>query len=211
MKKIIALFGLLCTLNYAQSYAQKTTFKEGDLIFQNLKCGPLCDAINEVTYGYNGLNFNHIGMVVEHEGSLQVIEATWPEVCLTPLDQFLTKTPETMYLGRLLPRFEKLIPAAKTFALKQLGVPYDDNYLYANGKYYCSELLYDAFKSANKNKEFFHLYPMTYRSKYTGEAFPVWVEYFEKLDQIIPEGALGCNPAGMSLSKNLTIVGPIVQ
>jgi len=207
MRKIIALIGLLCTL----SYGQQTTFKEGDFIFQNLKCGPLCDAINEVTYGYEGLNFNHIGMVIEHEGSLQVIEATWPEVCITPLDQFLNKTPEPSYLGRLVVKHEKLIPQAKAFALEQLGVPYDENYLYANGKYYCSELIYDAFKTANKNKEFFRMYPMTYKSKYTGEYFPVWVQYFEKLDQIIPEGSPGCNPASLSWSKNITIVGPIVQ
>lgn len=207
MRKIVALIGLCCTL----SYTQPTAFKEGDLIFQNLKCGPLCDAINEVTYGYEGLNFNHIGMVIEHEGRLQVIEATSPEVCITPMEQFLNKTTEPAYLGRLISKYEKLIPQAKAFALEQLGVPYDENYLYANGKYYCSELLYDAFKSANKNKEFFKLYPMTYRSKYTGEYFPVWEQYFEKLDQIIPEGAPGCNPASMSWSKNITIVGPIVQ
>lgn len=207
MKLLIALLGLFCTL----AHAQPTTFKEGDLIFQNLNCGPLCDAINEVTYGYEGLNFNHMGMVLEQEGSLQVIEATWPEVKLTPLDQFLNNTSETMYLGRVLPKYEKLIPATKAFALKQLGIPYDDNYLYANGKYYCSELIYDAFKAANKNKEFFIMYPMTYRSKYTGDFFPVWVQYFEKLNQIIPEGALGCNPAGISLSKKITIVGPIVH
>lgn len=206
MKKIVALIGLFCTM----SYAQPTAFKEGDLIFQNLKCGPLCDAINEVTYGYEGLNFNHIGMVIEHEGSLQVIEATWPEVCITPMKQFLSKTTEPAYLGRLISKHEKLIPQAKTFALEQLGVPYDENYLYANGKYYCSELIYDAFKSANKNKEFFRMYPMTYRSKYTGEYFPVWVQYFEKLDQIIPEGSPGCNPAGISWSKNITLT-PIVQ
>ncbi|WHT40314.1 YiiX/YebB-like N1pC/P60 family cysteine hydrolase [Myroides sp. mNGS23_01] len=207
MKKILALIVLLSTI----SYAQQTTFKEGDLIFQNLKCGPLCDAINEVTYGYEGLNFNHIGMVIEHEGSLQVIEATWPEVCITPLNQFLNKTPEPSYLGRLVVKHEKLIPQAKAFALEQLGVPYDENYLYANSKYYCSELIYDAFKAANKNKEFFRMYPMTYKSKYTGEYFPVWVQYFEKLDQIIPEGSPGCNPASLSWSKNITIVGPIVQ
>jgi len=52
---------------------------------------------------------------------------------------------------------------------------------------------------------------MTYRSKYTGDFFPVWVQYFEKLDQVIPEGALGCNPAGISRSRNIVMVGPITQ
>lgn len=192
-------------------FAQQTEFKEGDLIFQNLKCGPLCDAINEVTYGYNDLNFNHIGMVIEHEGDLQVIEATWPKVCITPMKDFLNKTTEPMYLGRIKSKYSKLIPAAKEFAIKQVGVPYDENYLYANGKYYCSELIYEAFKAANKGKSFFYLYPMTYRSKYTKEIFPVWQDYFAKLNQTVPEGAPGCNPAGMSLDLKITILGSITQ
>lgn len=208
MKVIISLFFSLLFITLS---AQTTNFKEGDIIFQNLNCGPLCDAINEVTFGYNDLNFNHNGMVIEHDGTLQVIEATWPSVCITPLDDFLKKTPNTMYLGRLLPEHEKLIPAAKKFALQQIGIPYDVNYLYNNNKYYCSELLYDAFKAANNNEEFFKLYPMTYRSKNDGEFFSVWVDYFQKLNQAIPEGELGCNPAGMSLSDKITIVGPILQ
>lgn len=190
-------------------FAQQTQFVEGDLIFQNLSCGPLCDAINEVTYGYEDHNFNHMGMVVNYKDTLQVVEATWPQVCITPLDDFLAKTKEPMYLGRLKPQFRKLIPQATAFAIEQVGVPYDENYLYQNGKYYCSELIYDAFKKANKNKSFFYLYPMTYKSKYTGEYFPVWEEYFLKLNQEIPEGQIGCNPAGMSLSQKITIVGKI--
>ncbi|MDR0229777.1 MAG: hypothetical protein LBI72_12060 [Flavobacteriaceae bacterium] len=204
MKKLLFLLLFTTTL-----FAQQTEFKEGDLIFQNKQCGPLCDAINEVTHGYNDLNFNHIGMVIEHEGSLQVIEATWPKVCITPLKDFLNTTKEPMYLGRLKSKYTKLIPDAKTFAVKQVGVPYDENYLYANGKYYCSELIYEAFKSANKGKSFFYLYPMTYKSKYTKETFPVWQEYFDKLNQTVPEGAPGCNPAGMSLDLKINILGPI--
>lgn len=190
-------------------FAQKPQFEEGDFIFQNLNCGPLCDAINEVTIGYEDNNFNHMGMVINYEGSLQVIEATYPAVCITPLEDFLAKSDQTMYLGRLKQAFTKLIPKAVEFSIKQVGVPYDENYLYSNGKYYCSELIYDAFKAANKGKGFFYLYPMTYKSKYTEEYFPVWVEYFEKLEQPIPQGAPGCNPAGMSLSQKITIISKI--
>ncbi|MGL4581519.1 MAG: YiiX/YebB-like N1pC/P60 family cysteine hydrolase [Flavobacterium sp.] len=207
MKNILLLLLLATQL----SWAQQIEYKEGDLIFQNIDCGPLCDAINEVTFGYKDLNFNHMGMVIEHEGSLQIIEATYPEVCITPMEDFLNKTKQPMYVGRLQTKFSKLIPAAKEFAIKQLGVPYDENYLYANGKYYCSELIYEAFKAANKNKSFFYLYPMTYKSKYTKETFQIWADYFEKLNQVVPEGAPGCNPAGMSLDPRLTILGPIVR
>ncbi len=206
------IFRLVLLLLFSLSLsAQKTTFKEGDFIFQNIDCGPLCDAINEVTEGYDDLNFNHIGMVIWYKDQLQVVEATYPQVCVTPIEDFLNKTSATMYLGRLLPKYESLIPKAKSFTLEQVGIPYDDNYLYDNGKYYCSELIYDAFKAANDNTAFFKMYPMTYKSKYTGEFFPVWLEYFKKLDQPVPEGFPGCNPAGLSLSEKITIVGAIPQ
>ncbi|MHC4724324.1 MAG: hypothetical protein ACYS9V_08765 [Planctomycetota bacterium] len=37
--------------------------KEGDLLFQDLDCGPLCDAIEKVTTGYQGSNFSHVGIL----------------------------------------------------------------------------------------------------------------------------------------------------
>lgn len=150
-------------------------------------------------------------MVINYDNKLQVIEATWPEVAITPLDTFLAKTPNTMYLGRLLPEYTNLISEAKAFAIKQVGIPYDVNYLMNNDKYYCSELLYDAFKYANEDQEFFKLYPMTYKSKKTKEYFPEWLDYFEKLGQEVPENLPGCNPAGMSLSKKITIIEAILQ
>ncbi|MEC4112824.1 YiiX/YebB-like N1pC/P60 family cysteine hydrolase [Myroides pelagicus] len=206
MKHIVLLIVFTFT---SLGFAQKIELQEGDLIFQNLNCGPLCDAINEVTYGYEDNNFNHIGMVINYEGKLQVIEATHPTVCITPVDEFLNKTTNPSHVGRINKKYKKLIQPAKEFAIKQVGIPYDENYLLDNDKYYCSELLYDAFMAANKGKTFFYLYAMTYKSKYTKEFFPVWVEYFEKLEQPIPEGLPGLNPAGMSFSKNLTMLGPI--
>ena len=41
-------------------YQQK--IKTGDLLFQNLDCGSLCDAIETVTEGYNAQKFSHIGL-----------------------------------------------------------------------------------------------------------------------------------------------------
>lgn len=47
---------------------------------------------------------------------------------------------------------------------------------------------------------------MTYRDPDTGEMFPVWVAYFERLGAEIPEGALGLNPGGMSLEPVLEML-----
>lgn len=198
---------LIVTLPFL-SQAQNVSLKTGDLIFQSMNCGPLCEAINEVTEGYQGKDFSHMGMVYIKNDSIFIIEASGNSVRLTPLETFKSYTNETMYVGRLKRRFRKLIPQAITFTLSQMGVPYDDAYLYDNGSYYCSELIYDAFLFAN-GKPFFQLFPMTFKSPKTNTFFPVWEDYYNKLKMEIPEGKLGCNPGGISISNQLKIIGTL--
>jgi hypothetical protein len=113
-----------------------------------------------------------------------------------------------MFVGRLKQKYRALIPEAITFALQQIGVAYDEEYLYNNGKYYCSELLYDAFLHAYK-KPFFELFPMTFKSPKSNEFFEVWADYYKKLHIEIPEGKPGCNPGGISTSNKLKIIGTV--
>ncbi len=204
MKKI--LFALLFTTSL---FAQKTELKDGDLIFQDMDCGPLCDAIEAVTEGYNGLDFSHMGMVYHRNDTVFVIEAAGSAVRLTPLEKFSKNTAKPMYVGRLKKKHKNLIPAAITFSLKQVGAPYDDVYVYDNGAYYCSELIYDAFKYANGGKPFFELQPMTYKEPGTDDYFPAWIEYYKSINAEIPEGLPGCNPGGISASDKIEIVGTL--
>lgn len=111
-----------------------------------------------------------------------------------------------MVHARLKKEYLKLIPSAITFALKQLDKPYDDEFLYNNGKYYCSELLYDAFAFANMGKPFFELQPMTFKQPQASTYFPVWIEYYKKLNIEIPEGKPGINPGGISRSAKIDIL-----
>ena len=113
-----------------------------------------------------------------------------------------------MYIGRLKKKYRKYIPEAIEFALQQDGVPYDDAYVYNNGKYYCSELIYDAFLHSYK-KPLFDLFPMTFKSPKSNDYFEVWAAYYKKLNLEIPEGQLGCNPGGISTSDKLRIIGTI--
>ena len=53
-----------------------------------MNCGELCDAINQVTEGYKGIDFNHIGMIIIQNDSILVLEASGSEVKLTPLETF---------------------------------------------------------------------------------------------------------------------------
>ena len=202
MKSILFLL-LSTTILLAQN---KTELKDGDLIFQDMDCGPLCDAIEAVTEGYNGNDFSHMGLVYHRNDTIYVIEAAGKAVRLTTLEKFSKNTSKPMYIGRLKKEYKKLIPNAISFSLLQLGVPYDDGYIYNNGSYYCSELIYDAFMFANGGKPFFQLFPMTYKQPGTNDFFPAWVEYYSVLGVEIPEGLPGCNPGGMSMSDTIEII-----
>ena len=183
--------------------AQNLSFKNGDLLFINVNCGAMCDAINAVTEGFQGNDFNHVAMVYsDNNKDFFVYEAISKGVVKTPLDDFLKRT-DIVYKGSLKEPYQYLIPLAATFCEEQLGTPYDADFLYDNGKYYCSELLYDAFLFANDNQPFFQLFPMTYKEPNSENFFPVWVEHFAKQGIEIPEGKPGCNPGGMSLDEKV--------
>lgn len=190
------------------SFSQTVTLKTGDLLFQSMNCGPLCEAINQVTAGYQGHDFSHMGMVYVQNDSIFVIEASGSAVKKTPFETFKSYTNEKMFVGRLKQKYQAYIPEAIAFALQQIGIPYDEAYLYDNGKYYCSELIYDAFLHAYK-KPLFELLPMTFKSPKSNEYFEVWSDYYKQLNIEIPEGKPGCNPGGISTSDKLKIIGTI--
>lgn len=198
------LFFLLFTATV--TVAQKSdygTLKNGDILFQDLDCGGLCDAIEQVTQSYGGRHFSHIGLVSIEGDSIYVIEAIGTKVQRTALKEFTHRNGNEILLGRVSKSYQKMLPQAVHIAQEQIGIAYDDAFIYDNGKYYCSELLYDAFKQANANEAFFELRPMTFKKPNSNEFFPVWVDYYQKLKMPIPEGMAGINPGGISMSKKL--------
>ncbi|MFT4061526.1 MAG: YiiX/YebB-like N1pC/P60 family cysteine hydrolase [Edaphocola sp.] len=197
-------------ISSAAAQIKPASLRSGDLIFQDLDCGPMCDAIEAVTEGVNGQKFSHIGLVYGNGDTAKIIEAIGEAVRFTPMATFLQRTDNPMPVARLRKRFCRLIPMALKYATSQIGVPYDDAFLYDNGKYYCSELIYDAFKAANKGKPFFKLFPMTFKQPGGATFFPVWVAYYRKLGMAIPEGNPGCNPGGLSRSRKIKILGNVL-
>lgn len=211
MKTIFLFVALLLSI---QGFSQKENqfpFRNGDLLFQDLDCGELCDAIEAVTPGLGDKHFSHIGMVYIAADSVYVIEALGKAVKLTRIQDFLNrqlnagKKPKVV-VGRLKEPYQRLNGRALGFALEQRGKPYDDAFIYNNGKYYCSELVYDAYKEANHGEPFFHLYPMTFKDPQTGKTFPAWKEYYKILKTKVPEGKPGCNPGSIAISNNVEIV-----
>lgn len=198
----------LLVISVTKINAQKAPeLKAGDLLFQKITCGPLCDAILAVTSGYQGQQFNHIGMLVQQGDSLMIIEAIGKDVHLSTVADFMKRSAHAVFIGRPKAGIRQLIPEAIAFAKEALGTPYDDAFLYQNGKYYCSELIYDAFLAANRGKPVFDLMPMTYKRPGSNEIFPVWQTYFDALKQAVPEGLPGCNPGGISLSSQIEMLG----
>jgi hypothetical protein len=212
---IVATAASLPVIGCRQSIFEKDsgfTPQPGDLLFQDLDCGPLCDAIEIVTTGFEGARFSHVGIVAKNDnGDLVVIEALSNGVEATSLQTFLDRSFDAkgrpkVAAGRLKPPFRHLIPAAlkEAFALK--GKPYDKLFVIGNDSYYCSELIYEIFLRANDSQPLFTLQPMTFKAPDTGSIFPAWQEYFSNLGAAVPEGQPGINPGAISCSQVLTVI-----
>lgn len=212
MKKLFLLLFFLCytSILQAQNWEQ-FHFQNGDLLFQDIDCGGLCDAIEAVTPGLKDKHFSHIGLVTIIGDSTFVIEAIGKNVHLTPIKKFILRQTDAanhpkIVVGRLKHQYQKLNTKAIQFAIKQEGKLYDHAFIYNNGKYYCSELIYDAYRFANKGKPFFQLFPMTFKDPKTKKTFPAWVDYYKDLKMKIPEGKPGCNPGSIAVDKKIDII-----
>lgn len=186
-------------------------FKVGDIVFQDLDCGALCDAIETVTPASNGKHFSHAGIVFKAGQNTFVIEAIGKEVHSTPIEKFMKRQTDStgnpkVVVGRLKKQYRHLNTEAVNFAIGQSGKPYDNVFLYGNDKYYCTELIYDAYKAANKETSFFSLFPMTYKNPATGQTFRAWVDYYAELRVEIPEGQPGCNPGSVATDPKIEII-----
>ncbi len=173
--------------------------RSGDLIYQNLECGPLCDAIEIVTAGKEEYAFSHIGLLENADGNYYIWESIGQGVQRTPLDSFLARSPNTYYVSRLKNAYQKSIIPALDFVRQKEGLAYDDEFLYDNGKYYCSELLYDAF-AVTELGTIYVLEPMTFVDKTDSMISKIWQAYYSKLGMKVPENQLGINPAGIARS-----------
>ena len=218
MRKLYFIF-FICFTSCNSSDNNDFQLQIGDILFQDLDSSPLCDAIEIVTPGYNNNNFSHIGIIVElgdpncinpnyiYEDNIRVLEAIPNKVTTTKLDSFLNRSIDSnekpkVIVGRLKKRYQYSILDAVKFLKSKIGVKYDDYFIKDNNKYYCSELIYEAFEKDS----IFKLYPMTFLDPNTRDTMILWQEYYQKLETKIPEGEPGINPGVMSISEKIEIV-----
>jgi uncharacterized protein YycO len=211
LKKLIFITSIIVLSNIA--IAEDFKPQIGDLLFQDLNCGTLCNGINSVTHGIKNTYMSHVAMVYSIKGDkITVIEANSKGVVLSSLDTFLDashdKNGNPMVIEeRLKPQYQYLIPKAISYAKTQLGKPYNVSFTPNTEKsFYCSSLIYSAFSSANHGKPIFKTHGMNFNDPQTGKIATAWQDYFKNLKVKVPQGLTGTNPGMLSRSDKLIVV-----
>ncbi len=226
MRQLLFIF-FICFLSCNNADNNEFQLQIGDILFQDLDSSPLCDAIEIVTPGFNNYNFSHIGIIIEGgipfatnadsrfeekyfynlEEDFRVLEAIPNKVTTTHIDSFLNRSLDNNHnpkviVGRLKKRYQYSITDAVTFLNSKIGMKYDDFFIKDNNKFYCSELIHEAFEKDS----IFKLHPMTFIDPKTRNTMDIWQEYYQGLEIRIPEGEPGINPGIMSISEKIEIV-----
>lgn len=172
----------------------------GDLLFQAGENTDMTGAITAATGEDGLLNFSHVGIAVVAQGVDSVLEATTDGgVRLTSLAQFLGRSAKVD--GRPAVVAMRLkdttgVAHAVARARTRIGLPYDYSFLPDNGKYYCSELVWECYRAAD-GKPLFTARPMNFRAA-DGTLPQFWVALFARLGEPVPEGIPGTNPNDMA-------------
>ena len=147
MKKAFIIIGvILCVVAYpfrsmlvevmTATKAPVEDVREGDVIFQTSlsQQSPLIKMGTRST-------ITHCGVVVMKDGKPYVLE-TQKTLVLTPLEKFIARGKDGKYWHKR--------PKKDDIKIKYsgyLGKPYDLAFKFDNGKFYCSELIYDIYLS----------------------------------------------------------------
>lgn len=176
--------------------------KTGDLAFRRAGDSDFSRAISSATAKDGEEDFVHVGIIIVGKDYVtNVLEASPEEgVRLTPLEDFCAHGP--VVVKRLTVEFP--VEDCISRALGHMGEDYDWWYLPDNGKMYCSELVYEAYRFENEEPVFMAK-PMNFRAP-DGTMPDFWTELFRQLEMEVPEGLPGTNPNDMSADSRLTVV-----
>ena len=144
LKKILFVGLVLCVVGYPfrSMVVEMVTMtkgpigevREGDVIFQTSlsQQSPLIKMGTRST-------ITHCGVVVMKDGKPYVLE-TQKTLVLTPLKKFIARGKDGKYWHKR-PKLDNI----KIKYSGYLGKPYDLAFKFDNGKFYCSELIYDVY------------------------------------------------------------------
>ena len=133
---IVLPFGSMFTETITAQTEPFEEVKEGDVIFQTSQSqqSPLIQIATRS-------KISHCGIIVMKNGKPYVLE-TLKTLVVTPLDKFIARGEGGKYW---LKRSNK--ENIKIKYGSYLGKPYDLAFKFDNGKFYCSELIYDIYKN----------------------------------------------------------------
>lgn len=206
MQRLLLYIGISCSL-LACSHS-KQPLRSGDLLFQVGQESAMSDAITAATGKECKLKFTHVGIAVISDRADSVLEATSPGgVRMTALSEFLSKSARSN--GQPLVVAMRLkdtagIATAIARARSFLGQPYDYSFRPNNGRLYCSELVWECFRTPC-GTPIFPARPMNFRAA-DGSMPQFWIDLFDRLGEEIPEGVPGTNPNDMSRDSALSEV-----
>ena len=133
---LILPFGSMVTEVMAVQTEPITDVREGDVIFQTSQ-SQQSSLIQIATRS----KITHCGVIVMKNGKPYVLE-TLKTLVVTPLDKFIDRGKGGKYWLKR--------PNKENIKIKYgnyLGKPYDLAFKFDNGKFYCSELVYDIYKN----------------------------------------------------------------
>jgi len=208
-KTMVLGFCLILMASCAHSFI----LEPGDLLFQDLDCGPLCTGIDQVTRGYQGYHFSHVAMVVRvGKSHIWIVEANSPQVAEVTLSEFLSRSYDEsghprVVVARLQHPYSLLIPEAIMLTPFFWGHPYNADFHPNTYAQYCSQLIFTLFKWANHGSAIFPQVPMTFKVNAQSAIHPAWISYFKRLHRAPPEGLPGISPAMLSMSEKIQVIG----
>ncbi len=186
----------------------------GDLLFQ-CGTGAMTEAITDATGRSERLNFTHVGIVLHTPtngthprpdcATDSVLEATTEGgVRIVSLEKFLARSArinDRPAVAAMRMHDTTGVAASVERARKVLGASYDYSFRPDNGRYYCSELVYETYLRPD-GTHCFTAHPMNFRAP-DGTMPRYWQELFDRLSEPIPEGAPGTNPNDLSQEESL--------
>lgn len=197
MKKTLLYIGML--FSAVSCDGKHPALQAGDLLFVAGKRSQMEEAIVAATATDGTLNYTHVGIATGGACADSVLEASTAGVRIVPLAEFLAEAGRiggrpAVTVMRL--RDTSGVRAAVARARRHLGTAYDYSFRPANGKLYCSELIWECYLTPD-DKPLFPARPMRFRAA-DGTMPRYWRELFEELGEPIPEGVPGTNPNDMA-------------
>ena len=176
---------------------------EGDLLFACSKTH--ATAITAATvHDATALPIYHVAIATWVSGKPYALEAIDEGVVLTPFETFEQRTMSkgSMIVGRLKDRSG--IDQSVSNAMEHIGKPYDNLYMIDTQEIYCSELVQLSYVNG-KGERLFPLIHMSFHDA-SGRILDYWRQHYAKHGMMVPEGAMGTNPAQIASDPAVKII-----